>query len=132
MVQWFTYFIPCVLGLFSLIAVRSLLARGVGRWWWGTLLGSVLVAVALGAWFTFFFEVVTRSGVRCIGFPFAWKLFVRFPGGHGAEWTRWRTFADFAALDMVLFASLSVYPVWLANTLWRFMLARSKKGQGKS
>lgn len=46
MVLWLVYFLPCLLGLFSLLAIRSLLTRGVGRWWWAALLSCITVAEA--------------------------------------------------------------------------------------
>lgn len=129
---WLSIVIPCVLALLSLIAVRSLLARRVGCWWWVALFGCIAVGVALGVWFTFFFEDNTDPNMRYIGFPLPWNSFVRFPDGVGGEWTQYKRMEDDAVLDMLLFSSISVYPVWLVNSLWRLVRGRSKMGRSKS
>ena len=108
-VRWLVFFIPCVLGLFSLIAVWSLLTRGVGRWWWAALAGCMVVGVALGAWFTLFFADQADPNMRCIGFPIAWKFLFRIPDGAGGEWTEWKRTAAFRHLEhAAIFVYLSI------------------------
>jgi len=76
---------------------------------------------ALGLWFTFAFSIESPRypPAREIGFPLAWD----FPGKGGVARSRnW----DFAVVDMMLLTSVSIYPVWLANTLWRFLRKRTQ------
>ncbi len=114
MVQWLIYFIPCMLALCAILAARSLIARHAGRSW----VVALVIGLALGLWFTFSFEWPSQPEGTYIGFPLPWK----YPGKGGiGTYISW----DFAVLDMMLFTSVSVYPVWLTNTLWRFLRKRT-------
>ena len=130
MVLWLTFFVPCVLALLSLLAVRSLMARGVARWWWTAFFVCIVVGIGSGVWFTFFKEEAS-SGLRCIGYPLPWDTLVKPPNGSKGEWTEWKRMEYMAVLDMLLFSSISVYPVWIANTLWRFARGGESCESGK-
>jgi len=119
--RWLIYFIPCVLALLAFLAARSLIQRHAGQSWVVALSLCLMGGFALGLWFTFLFEWPSDPAHRYIGFPLPWEM----PGKGESE--RWR-FWDFAALDMMLFTSFSVYPVWLANALWRFVRMRTHAG----
>ncbi len=124
MLLWLVIFIPCVLGYLAVVAFRSLLARRVGFWWWAAFLATLATGFASGMWFAFCFEI-RRPEFLSIGFPLPWGDFVR-PSGHG-EWSNHKSSYFWAVLDMLLFTSVSAYPVWSINTLWRSWLAKRDK-----
>lgn len=120
-----------LLGWLSVSAVRSLLARGVGFPWWAILVSCVIVGFCLGVWFGFFFEYQPSPRLRVIGCPVPVVCFVLETSADGKEqWTDFITPAPllFAASNVLLWAFVSVYPAWLANTLWRFV---GRRGVGR-
>ncbi len=120
LIRWLIYFIPCVMALFAFLAARSLIARYSERSWVVALVVSLTVGFALGLCFTFLFQWPSDSVHPYIGFPLPWE----YPGK--GDLTQCRAWDD-AALDMMLFTSVSVYPVWLAHALWR-LLRRKTNG----
>jgi hypothetical protein len=113
-------------GWLSVIAVRSLRARGVGWPWWSALVGCVVIGFALGVWFGFFFKYQPEPTFRVIGFPLPSACFVQKMDIDGVE--RWIDYpsAPNALADVLLFSFISAYPMWLANTLWRLVHRRGE------
>ena len=115
-----------LLGWLAVIAVRSLRARGVGWPWWAALVGCVVAGFALGVWFGFCFEYQPSSTFRVIGFPLPSACFVHKTDVDGVE--RWIDYPSLpnALADILLFSSISIYSIWLVNTLWRSVHGRGK------
>jgi len=118
-----------LLGWLAFLAVRSLKRRGVGWPWWVVLGVCLAIGFALGDWFGFHFEYQLSLRFRVFSFPLPSAFFVleSYPDGE-ERWTDFITPAPwlFAASNVVLFIFVSVYPVWLAHTLWRFVRGQSK------
>jgi hypothetical protein len=115
-----------LLALLALTAIRSLKRRGVGRAWWATLFVCVVGGLVLGVWLNFLgYEAKPKTWV--IGFPVAAAVFVWEKFGNGDE----EHLVDYVApapltflilaSNVVMLSLVAVYPVWLANTLWRFL-----------
>jgi hypothetical protein len=112
-----------LLGWLAFIAVCSLNRRGVGSGWWTALVGCVGSGFALGVWLGFFFEYQPEPKFRVIGCPVPVVCFVLEKDRDGEEhWVDYVTPVPlfFATSNVVLLSIVSIYPVWLANTLWRF------------
>lgn len=119
-----------LLGGVSFVAVRSLKRRTVGLMWWTALVGCLVAGFALGVWLGFYFEYQPSPRLRIIGCPVPVVAFALEKSADGEErWTDFVTPAPllFAASNVFLFSVVSVYPVWLVNTLWRFVRGRGKR-----
>ncbi len=118
-----------LLGWLSVVAVRSLRVRGIGWPWWSALGICLAAGFALGVWFGFFFEYQPSPRLRILGCPVPVVAFALEKSADGEEhWTDFVTPAPllFAASNVLLFSFVSIYPVWLANTLWRWVRRRRK------
>ena len=76
------------------------------------------------------FEYQPKPKFRVIGFPVPAVCFVLEK--HGDEEEHWVDYVSpapllFAASNVFLFSFVSVYPVWLVNTLWRTSRWASRK-----
>lgn len=83
----------------------------------------------MGIWFGFFFEYQPSPQLRVMGCPVPVACFALEKSAAGEE--HWADFVApeplplfFAASNVLLLIFVSVYPVWLANTLWRFVRNR--------
>jgi hypothetical protein len=116
--------ILALLGWLALSAVRSLWARSVGWPWWISLAACLVIGIASGIWFGFFFEYCPSPRLRVMGCPVPVACFALEKGADGEE--RWTDFVTpvpllFATSNVVLFSLVSVYPVWVAHSLWRLL-----------
>ncbi len=124
------FVVLALLGWLSVRAVRSLWARGVGPLWWAALVGCIVVGFALGVWFGFFFEYQPEAKIRVIGWPVPIVCFVLEKSADGEE--RWIDYVSpepllFGGSSVLLFSFVSIYPVWLANTLCRLVRGRGER-----
>lgn len=125
----------CLLGWLAILAVKSLWARQVGRWWRSSLVVSLVLGIALGIWLGGFFEYRPSAKLRVLGFPVPVAAFALERGADGQE--QWTDFVPpfpelVVAANVLLTAIMSVYPVWAANTLARCVLTdlRGRRGEG--
>ena len=112
-----------LLGWLAFLAVRSLKRRGVRPTWYVALVGCLIIGFALGIWFGFYFEYRPSPRLRVVGCPVPVVCFALEKYADGQEyWTDYVPPAPllFAMSNVLLFSFVSVYPVWLVNTLWRF------------
>ena len=111
-----------VLGWLALCAVRSFMARRVGWTWWTALAACLAIGIVSGVWFGFFFEYQPFPRLRIIGCPIPVVVFALETDADGNQC--WTDFVSpvpwfFAISNVFLFSFVSIYPVWLANVLWR-------------
>jgi hypothetical protein len=123
------FFVPialCLLGWLAVAVHRSLSARRVPRPWMAGFYGSLLVGAVIGIYFGFFFRYHVSPRMLIYSFPIPTACLVLERHDDGTErWTDFITPAPmlFASANVIIFACLSVIPVWIVNTV-----ARSRGG----
>ncbi len=122
-------FTVLVLGMLAYAAYRSFQRRGVSRGWHIAFFAAMLIGIAAGVYFGFFFKYSPRSGFEVYSFPVPAAFLVLEEYGNGeSRWTDFITPAPllFAGANVPIFACLAVIPIWVLNTLSRMFLARAQ------
>ena len=118
-----------ILGILAYVAYRSFQRRGVSRGWHIAFFAAMLIGVAAGVYFGFFFKYSPCSGFVVCSFPVPTAFLVFEEYGNGeSRWTDFITPAPllFAGANVPIFACLAVIPVWAINTLSRRLFARGQ------
>jgi hypothetical protein len=85
-------------------------------------LGERPVSICVAIWLALFFEYHVSPRLKVVGFPIPVVAFALEKTSDGGE--QWTDFVSpvpefYAISNVLLFAMISVYPVWAANTLVR-------------
>ena len=111
-----------VLGALAYLAFRSLRGRGVSFRWHLSFLLAMCVGVAVGVYFGVFFSYFASPSVEVYSFPIPVGIMVleEIPDGN-SQWVDYvtRTPMIVAGCNILVFACLAGFPIWIANTAWR-------------
>jgi hypothetical protein len=118
-----------VLGVLAYAAYRSFQRREVSRGWHVAFFAAVLMGIAAGGYFGFFFKYSPRPGFEIHSFPVPAAFLVLEEYGNGkSQWTDFITPAPLlsAGANVPIFACLAVIPIWVLNTLSRMFVVRGQ------
>ncbi len=118
-----------VLSMLAYAAYRTFRQRAVSRGWHVAFFAAVLMGIAAGVYFGFFFKYSPRPGFEIYSFPVPAAFLVLEEYGNGkSQWTDSITPAplSFARADVPIFAYLAVIPIWVLNTLSRMFLVKGQ------
>jgi hypothetical protein len=116
-----------ILGWLAFAACRSLHRRRVTLRWWLCLGMTAAIGIGLGVYFGFFFEYQPFPRMKLFSLPIPAAALVLETHGDGTEgWTDFVTPVPelVASANVLFFAFVSLYPVWLGNTCWRLFRHR--------
>ena len=117
------------LGVLAYAAHRSLKRREVSRGWHVAFFGAMLLGMAAGVYFGFFFKYSPRSGFEVHSFPVpaAFLVFEEYENGK-SQWTDFITPAPllFAGANVPIIACLAVILIWVIHTLSRMLPAKQQ------